>query len=54
MTVALNSIMHSQMGVREYNIEMAATLITTLVPLTIYLLSGKWFVRGITSGAVKG
>jgi glucose/mannose transport system permease protein len=54
MTVALNSIMHSQMGVREYNIEMAATLITTLVPLAIYLLSGKWFVRGITSGAVKG
>jgi glucose/mannose transport system permease protein len=54
MTVQLNNIISSQMGVREYNMEMAATLLTAVVPLVVYLVSGKWFVRGITSGAVKG
>jgi glucose/mannose transport system permease protein len=54
MTVQLNNIIQSQMGAREYNKEMAATLLTALVPLAIYLASGKWFVRGIVSGAVKG
>lgn len=54
MTVQLTNILQSQMGVREYNMEMAATLLTALVPLAIYLLSGKWFVRGIVGGAVKG
>ncbi|WP_394706178.1 carbohydrate ABC transporter permease [uncultured Martelella sp.] len=54
MTVQLNNIINTQMGVREYNMEMAATILAALVPLAIYLLSGKWFVRGITSGAVKG
>ncbi|OBZ97535.1 sugar ABC transporter permease (plasmid) [Pararhizobium polonicum] len=54
MTVQLNNILQSQMGAREYNMEMAATLLTALVPLSIYLLSGKWFVRGIVGGAVKG
>ncbi|MBU2414611.1 MAG: carbohydrate ABC transporter permease, partial [Gammaproteobacteria bacterium] len=33
---------------------MAATILTALVPLAIYLLSGKYFVRGIAAGAVKG
>ncbi|EJJ27118.1 carbohydrate ABC transporter permease [Rhizobium sp. CF142] len=54
MTVQLNNILQSQMGAREYNMEMAATLLTALVPLSIYLLSGKWFVRGIVGGAIKG
>jgi glucose/mannose transport system permease protein len=54
MTVQLNNIIQSQMGAREYNMEMAATLLTALVPLSIYLLSGKWFVRGIVGGAIKG
>ena len=38
----------------EYNVNMAATILTALVPLAIYLLSGRWFVRGISAGAVKG
>ncbi|NVO25021.1 carbohydrate ABC transporter permease [Donghicola sp. B5-SW-15] len=54
MTVQLNNIVNSVQGVKEYNVNMAATLITGLVPLTIYLLSGKLFVRGIAAGAVKG
>nr|WP_168208284.1 carbohydrate ABC transporter permease [Agrobacterium sp. T29] len=54
MTVQLNNIVNSVQGVKEYNINMAATLLTGLVPLTIYFLSGKLFVRGIAAGAVKG
>jgi glucose/mannose transport system permease protein len=54
MTVQLNNIVNSTQGVKEYNVNMAATLITGLVPLSIYLISGKLFVRGIAAGAVKG
>jgi glucose/mannose transport system permease protein len=54
MTVQLNNIVNSTYGVKEYNVNMAATIITGLVPLTIYFVSGKLFVRGIAAGAVKG
>jgi len=54
MTVALNNIVNSTQGVVEYNVNMAATIITGLVPLTIYFVSGNLFVRGIAAGAVKG
>ena len=54
MTVSLNNIVNSTQGVKEYNINMAATILTGLVPLTIYFVSGKLFVRGIAAGAVKG
>ncbi len=53
MTVQLNNIVNSVQGVKEYNVNMAATLLTGLVPLTIYFISGKLFVRGIAAGAVK-
>ncbi|MEJ0011219.1 MAG: carbohydrate ABC transporter permease [Bauldia sp.] len=54
MTVKLNNIVNSIQGVREYNVNMAATILTGLVPLTIYFVSGRLFVRGIAAGAVKG
>ena len=54
MTVQLNNIVNATMGVKEYNVNMAATLITGLVPLVVYFVSGKLFVRGIAAGAVKG
>ena len=54
MTVQLNNIVNSVQGVKEYNVNMAATLLTGLVPLVIYFVSGKLFVRGIAAGAVKG
>jgi glucose/mannose transport system permease protein len=54
MTVQLNNIVNSVQGVKEYNVNMAATLLTGLVPLLIYFISGKLFVRGIAAGAVKG
>ena len=54
MTAQLNNIVNSVQGVKEYNVNMAATLLTGLVPLAIYFISGKLFVRGIAAGAVKG
>ncbi len=54
MTVQLNNIVNSTQGVTEYNVNMAATILTGLVPLTIYFASGKLFLRGIAAGAVKG
>ena len=54
MTVQLNNIVNSVQGVKEYNVNMAATLLTGLVPLAIYFISGNLFVRGIAAGAVKG
>jgi glucose/mannose transport system permease protein len=54
MTVQLNNIVNSQFGEVEYNVNMAATLLTALPPLILYFASGRYFVSGITAGAVKG
>ena len=54
MTVQLNNVINTTTGERLYNVNMAATILTSMVPLVIYLVSGRWFVRGIAAGAVKG
>jgi glucose/mannose transport system permease protein len=54
MTVQLNAIATTSTGVIEYNVNTAAALLTALPPLLIYFVSGRYFVRGITAGAVKG
>ena len=54
MTVQLNNIINTTTGERLYNVNMAATILTSMVPLVIYLVSGRWFVRGIAAGAVQG
>lgn len=54
MTVQLNAIVNSPQTSPEYNVNMAATILTAAVPLLVYFISGKWFVRGIAAGAVKG
>jgi len=54
MTVQLNNIVNSVQGIKEYNVNMAATILTGLAPLIVYFVSGKLFVRGIAAGAVKG
>ncbi|MGN6525157.1 MAG: carbohydrate ABC transporter permease [Burkholderiaceae bacterium] len=54
MTVQLNNVINTTTGERLYNVNMAATLLTSMVPLAVYLVSGRWFVRGIAAGAVKG
>lgn len=54
MTVLLTSIVTSQYGEKEYNVNMAATMLAAAVPLLVYFASGRWFVRGISDGALKG
>ena len=54
MTVQLNNIVNTTQGVKEHNVNMAATILTGMVPLFIYFVSGRYFVRGIAAGAVKG
>jgi glucose/mannose transport system permease protein len=54
MTTQLNAVVSTSFGERAYNVDMAATLLTAAVPLLVYFISGKWFVRGIAAGAVKG
>lgn len=54
MTVALNNLVNSTFGVREYNVHMAATVIAAAPTLIIYVLLGRFFLRGMTAGAVKG
>ena len=54
MTVQLNNLVNTTTGTRLYNVDMAATILTALVPLALYFSSGRWFVRGIAAGAMKG
>ncbi|WP_181704976.1 carbohydrate ABC transporter permease [Chthonobacter rhizosphaerae] len=54
MTVQLNNVVNTTTGERPYNVHMAATILTASVPLLVYFVSGRWFVRGIAAGAVKG
>lgn len=54
VTVALNNLVNTSTGVTEYNVNMAAAIIAALPTLILYMLAGKYFVRGLTAGAVKG
>jgi glucose/mannose transport system permease protein len=54
ITAALNNLVNTSTGVKEYNVDMAAAIIAALPTLLVYILAGKYFVRGLTSGAVKG
>lgn len=54
VTVALNNIVQTSTGVKEYNVDMAAAIIAGLPTLLVYVFAGKYFVRGLAAGAVKG
>ena len=54
MTVQLTNIVNNARGAANPNINMAAALITAIPTLVVYFLSGRYFVRGIAAGAVKG
>ncbi len=54
ITVALNNLVNTTTGVKEYNVDMAAAIIAALPTLFVYIVAGKYFVRGLTAGAVKG
>ncbi|MFQ3175747.1 MAG: glucose/mannose transport system permease protein [Psychromonas sp.] len=54
ITVALNNLVNTSTGIKEYNVDMAAAIIAALPTLLVYIVAGKYFVKGLTAGAVKG
>jgi len=54
MTVALNNLVNSSTGVKEYNVHMAAAVIAAFPTLMVYIVAGRYFVRGLMAGSVKG
>jgi glucose/mannose transport system permease protein len=53
ITAALVALSAAEQAVREYDVMSAAVLIGALPPLALYFLGGKYFVRGLTQGAIK-
>ena len=54
VTVALKNLVNTTTGVKQYNVDMAAAMIAGLPTLVVYALAGKYFIRGLTAGSVKG
>ena len=54
ITVALNNLVNSSTGVKEYNVHFAGAFIAAVPTLVVYMVSGKYFVRGLMAGSVKG
>lgn len=54
LTVALNNLVNSSTGVKEYNVHFAGAILAALPTLIVYIVSGRYFVRGLMAGAVKG
>ena len=53
ITAALVALSMSGTSVRTYDVMSAAVLIGALPPLLVYFFGGKYFVRGLTQGAIK-
>ncbi|MFV9685152.1 carbohydrate ABC transporter permease, partial [Pseudomonas sp. NY15367] len=49
-----NNLVNTSTGAKEYNVDMAAAMIAGLPTLLVYILAGKYFLRGLTAGSVKG
>jgi glucose/mannose transport system permease protein len=54
VTVALNNLVNTSTGVKMYNVDMAGAIIAALPTLVVYVVAGRYFLRGLTAGAVKG
>jgi glucose/mannose transport system permease protein len=54
MSVVLANVVITTTGEASYNENMAAALLTAIPPLVIYFVLGRFFVQGITAGAIKG
>lgn len=54
LTVGLNNMANTSTSVKEYDVDMAGALIAALPTIVVYVVAGKFFVRGLTAGAVKG
>ena len=53
VTAALIALTAGGTSVHQYNVEAAAVLLAALPTLLIYLFGGRYFMRGLTQGAVK-
>jgi glucose/mannose transport system permease protein len=53
ITAALVALSASEVNVRHFDVMSAGVLIAALPPLLIYFFGGKYFVRGLTQGAIK-
>jgi glucose/mannose transport system permease protein len=53
-TVQVAMAMTQGSTISPYNLQMAASLLTVSVPLLIFLFLGKYFIRGVLAGALKG
>ncbi len=53
ITVALNNLVNTSTGVKEYNVYMAGAIIAALPTILVYMIAGRYFVRGLTAGVVK-
>ncbi len=54
MTVALNNLVQSSTGVKEYNVHFAGAIMAAAPTLLVYIVAGRYFVRGLMAGSVKG
>ena len=54
MTLILANSVITSRGEVIYNVDMAAALLTAIPPLVVYFALGRFFVQGITAGAIKG
>jgi glucose/mannose transport system permease protein len=54
MTVILANAVVTSRGEVIHNVNMAAALLTAIPPLVVYFALGRFFVQGITAGAIKG
>jgi glucose/mannose transport system permease protein len=52
VTVALNNTTGSI--VTAYNLQMSAALLASLPTLVVYILLGRYFIRGLLAGSLKG
>ena len=54
MTMVLNNLVNSLTGVREYNVHFAGAIMAAAPTLLVYIVAGRYFVRGLMAGSVKG
>ena len=54
VTVALNNVVNVTTGRKQYDLDMASAMLAGLPTLLVFIVAGKYFLRGLTAGSVKG
>ena len=52
--VALNNLVKTSTATKRYDIDMASAIIAGLPTMLVYIFAGRYLMRGLTAGAVKG